>query len=300
MLEFKKLTLDTIPEITPYLELHPERLCDWTVGGTYIWRDAFEYEYAFGAGNLIFRLRIFDDECSFTVPLGGDREEGMRLVQEYCDSCEGDGELQYCIVGESDLEILESFYAEMDVCEERDYFDYLYEVEDILGLKGRIHRSTRNHINRFNRLYPYSSFKVIDEAMLPEVHQFLDRYVEEDTEATADTLEEAEKIHEVLDNMELYRAFGAALYAEDDLMVGFSLGEYDGDTLYVHVEKANTNYRGAYQVLMTSFIREFAKEGIAYVNREDDAGAPGLRKSKLSYNPIWLVKKYTVRNLVPK
>lgn len=83
-------------------------------------------------------------------------------------------------------------------------------------------------------------------------------------------------------------------------MVGFSLGEYDGDTLYVHVEKANTDYRGAYQVLMTSFIREFAKEGIAYVNREDDAGDPGLRKSKLSYNPIWLVKKYTVRNLLPK
>ncbi|MDD2426555.1 MAG: phosphatidylglycerol lysyltransferase domain-containing protein [Eubacteriales bacterium] len=300
MLEFKKLTLDTIPEIAPYLELHPQRMTDWTIGGTYIWRDAFKYEYAFVAGNLVFRLRIFDDECAFTVPLGGDRQEGMRLIQEYCDSCKGEGKLQYTIAGEADLPVLESFYSDMEVCEERDYFDYLYEANELLELKGKAHRSTRNNINRFNRIYPFNSFRVIDEDIIPEVHAFLDRFVEADTEANEATLEEASKIHEVLDNMELYRAFGAVLYAEDDLMVGFSLGEYTGDTLFVHVEKANTNYRGAYQVLMTSFVREFTNEKIVYINREDDAGDPGLRKSKLSYNPVRLIKKYTVKNLVPK
>jgi hypothetical protein len=51
---------------------------------------------------------------------------------------------------------------------------------------------------------------------------------------------------------------------------------------------------------MTSFVREFTNENVIYVNREDDAGDPGLRKSKLSYNPVWLVKKYTVKNLVAK
>ncbi len=300
MLEFKKLTLDTIPVIAPYLALHPQRLCDWTIGGTYIWRDAFKYEYALAAGNLIFRMRIFDDECAFTVPLGGDREEGMRLIDEFCASCRHKGQLQYAITGEADLPVLESHYAGMDISEERDYFDYLYEAKELLELKGKKHRSTRNNISRFNRLFPNNSFRSIDAAIIPELHTFLDRYVENETEADEITLEEAAKIHEVLDNMELYRAFGAVLYAEDDVIAGFSLGEYDGDTLYVHVEKANTNLRGAYQVLMTSFVREFTNENIIYVNREDDAGDPGLRKSKLSYNPVWLVKKYTVKNLVAK
>ena len=80
---------------------------------------------------------------------------------------------------------------------------------------------------------PFAKFKYIDEEIISDLHAFLDRYVENDTEADESTLEEASKIHEVLDNMDLYRAFGAALYAEDDVIVGFSLGEYDGDTLYV-------------------------------------------------------------------
>ena len=65
-------------------------------------------------------------------PVRWRQEEGMRLIQEYCDSCEGDGELQYCIVAKATWKYW-NLYAEMDVCEERDYFDYLYEVEDILG-----------------------------------------------------------------------------------------------------------------------------------------------------------------------
>jgi len=60
----------------------------------------------------------------------------------------------------------------------------------------------------------------------------------------------------------------------------------------VHVEKALAEYEGAYPMLAQSFAQAFAVDGVKYLNREDDAGDGGLRKSKLQYKPVKLVDKY--------
>ena len=73
-----------------------------------------------------------------------------------------------------------------------------------------------------------------------------------------------------------------------------ALGEIIGDTLFIHIEKADRDYEGCYQMLVAQFAQQFAGEGVAFINREDDTGDPGLRTSKLSYHPVALLEKYTV------
>ena len=63
--------------------------------------------------------------------------------------------------------------------------------------------------------------------------------------------------------------------------------------VYIPIEKANPNIRGLYQYICSEFLVEVFPEA-AKENREDDMGLEGLRKSKLSYNPIYMVEKYTV------
>ena len=78
------------------------------------------------------------------------------------------------------------------------------------------------------------------------------------------------------------------------LLDGFSLGEVLGDTLFIHIEKADREIFGAYQMLVSQFAQAYAGEGVSFLNREDDVGDPGLRTSKLSYHPVALLEKYVV------
>ena len=63
--------------------------------------------------------------------------------------------------------------------------------------------------------------------------------------------------------------------------------------VYLPVEKANPEIRGLYQYICSQFLIT-AFTGAGKENREDDMGLEGLRKSKLSYNPIYMVEKYTI------
>ncbi|MCF0120703.1 MAG: hypothetical protein HUJ65_03610, partial [Oscillospiraceae bacterium] len=54
------------------------------------------------------------------------------------------------------------------------------------------------------------------------------------------------------------------------------------------------NISGSYQKLTNSFAKEFAVDGVEYINREEDDGDEGLRKAKLAYHPAELLDKYFI------
>ena len=64
------------------------------------------------------------------------------------------------------------------------------------------------------------------------------------------------------------------------------------NTFGVHIEKADTRFHGAYPAMAQAFAAHFAMD-YTYLNREEDLGIPGLRKSKLSYYPELLLEKWT-------
>lgn len=267
-------------------------MCDWTVGGTFIWRDLYEYEVAFVDDCLIFRMKIFGTHHAYTVPRGEHIGNALDALEAHCEAV-GDP-LVFSIVGDHDLPLLSERYPGFHAVSERDYYDYLYDARDLLALEGRQHKSTRNNINRFRRQTPDWRFEKIDATNIDDVRRYVDeerQYIPEDH---ATLIEESNKIHEVLDHMDAYRMFGGVLYV-GDTVIGYSLGEVVGDTLYVHTEKADVAYRGAYQMLVACFMDMYGDDpDIAFVNREDDNGDPGLRRSKTTYGPVALISKYTV------
>lgn len=292
MLEFTKLELGHIPLIKPYFERQDRRICDCTIGSTLMWRDFFDNRFAVVEDTLVFRSRYLEGDFAFTVPLGREAEGMLELVEKYCGA--RSIPLIFCTVTPNDLKLLQSRWPNLTVEKNRDWFDYLYESRDMVEFAGKKFAAQRNHIRRFERDCPNWSFERLRPDMVEEVRAFYRELLHTRAKEGDTARAEEEKVFEVFDHIEEY-GFLSGVLRVDGAIAGLSMGEIVRDTLFVHIEKADVRYSGIYQKLVNCFAREFVTDQVRYINREEDVGDPGLRKSKLSYRPMALLEKYTVR-----
>ena len=289
-MKFNKLTLDCIIALELFFRDNQCRICDCTVGGTFMWRDFHNTEYAIADETLY--LKVSRPEPAFAPPRGvGVGRESFERIRDYCAATGMPAQL--CSVSKPVLKCILKMYPESRVWTDRVWSDYLYLSDDIVNLTGRKFSGQRNHINRFMREHPAWSFERVTEDNNADAMAFIGRFEQEYDSISPTYVEASRKALEVLDNLDLYGQFAGILYA-NGAIVGVSLGETVRDTLYVHAEKADTDYHGAYPMLVNQFARMFATEGIKYINREEDDGIEGLRTSKLSYHPTTLLEKYMV------
>ncbi len=287
-MQFSPLHLSELPLLRPLLSAPAFRTCDLTVGGLFPWRHFFKTEYALENGILFTRLHDKNGTVYYNTPLGASLRDALLSLRDAFP----DDPLRFCTVPKAALPDYLALFPNAEIEAQRNYFDYLYPAEALASLAGKKYNGQRNQISQFKRAV--SSFDYIDitpKNVDPVYDFFLSRYHAAEN-ADAIEREENRKVSEILQNLELYRMFGGALYA-DGRMVGFSLGERVGDTVFVHIEKADRGVKGAYQMLVKLFAEQYAGNAL-YINREDDAGDMGLRTAKLSYHPCELLEKYTV------
>ena len=292
ILQFTKLELKHVPLIQPFFQIQQRRLCDCTIGSTMMWRDYFDNCFAIEEDTLVFRSRYLDGKYAFTFPIGPNTDRMLDRVEEYCR--ENQIDLEFCTVTPFDLETLKERWPDAAVDENRDWFDYLYESQNIVTFAGKKYAAQRNHINRFERDNSDWTFERMGTEHVDEVRAFFRELVDQRSKEGDTAREEEDKVFEVLDHFEEYGFLSGILRVQGKI-VGLSMGEIVRDTLFVHIEKANTELSGVYQKLVQCYAREFVTEDVKFINREEDVGDPGLRKSKLSYRPLKLLEKYTVR-----
>lgn len=291
MLDFHPLQLNDLDTLRPFFGRNDSRICDITPGTIFIWRDMYQTEWAIYQGSLYFKVMYPGLGETFTLPLGGCRLEHYQQIADYC--CRRKMPIAFYPVPKEELETLQDFFPNSAAIPERDNFDYLYRAEDLKYFRGKKLSGQRNHVNKFLKTYGTWSFRPITQADIPAVKDFLDRYASRWDKPSPTFHEDIAKTHEVLDHFQAYQLLGGMLLV-DGTIVGFSLGEVVGDTLFTHIEKADRDYLGCYQMLVSQFAQQFAADKVPFINREDDTGDLGLRTSKLSYHPIALLEKYTV------
>lgn len=169
--------------------------------------------------------------------------------------------------------------------------DYIYNIEDLINLKGKKYHSKRNFVNNFKLNYFNWEYKKLDKIMLQECLKIDESWLEYKNDENELLNYEAKMINLALEYFEELGLFGGAILVNGKI-IGFSLGYKINDNIMDNViEKALIEYKGVYSILLQQFLSHL-EENFKYVNREEDLGLENLRKAKLSLHPCSILEKY--------
>lgn len=289
-IEFKRPELEDKEIITSYFNKAPSRSCERIFSNVFLWSRHYKVKYAIVEDTLIFRNE--ENTIAFAYPAGEAQcvKNALEFLAKY--SQEQGYPLKLYNVTEESFAQLDGWYpGEFQVEYDRDVADYVYESEKLNTLAGKKLHSKRNHINRFKTMYPDWSYETLTDENLEECFQMALLWRNEN--GCDDDLEKNAEMCVTLNSLRLYKELGqvGGILRVDGKIVAFTLGEsLCEDTFVVHIEKACTGIQGAYTMINQQFV-EHECANYKYVNREEDTGAEGLRKAKLSYRPAFLVEK---------
>ncbi len=188
------------------------------------------------------------------------------------------------------------------IAEERDCYDYVYEAEKLRTLSGKLMHKKKNLVNKFLREYEgHFEYETLGRDNIGEIEAFHQKWLDErriyDKYNCID--DEEEGIYRLFGNCAFIRCRMGGVRIDGELKA-YTIGSYSPDTrcAFIHIEKADVEYAGLYNYINQQFILHEFPDAL-FVNREDDLGQDNLRQAKLSYHPLRLEEKFTLREKFP-
>lgn len=288
-MDFTPIDLERADAYQQHVAQTPQVASDYSFVNIWGWAREYGLEWAFRDG-LVW-LRQTDPHRVYWAPVGPwqhvdwpavlDREvlaPGFRRVPE----------------------VLADLWREqpipgLEIEEDRANWDYVYDVEELVALRGNRFHKKKNLLKQFKNQNTYR-FESFSQAMIEQALALQDDWCTwRDCEDSDVLSAENRAIQRVFMSWKHFpELLGGAIMVEG-LIVAYTIAEpLDDDTVVIHFEKGCPAHKGVYQAINQMFLESLAGR-FRFVNREQDLGDAGLRKAKMSYHPVAFNKKYRVR-----
>ena len=290
-LSFEPVALDRQSQYLESLEACPVKPSDYSIVNLWGWSLHYGLEWSFN--DKLVWIRQTQPEIRYWAPVGD-----WSAVHDLYTRIQNElgGGIPMIRVPETLLSLLKDRAGNgLETEESRDQWDYLYALPDLVNLPGNRFHKKKNLLNQFKKKYDFE-YLPLDDTLVENALDMQNNWCTwRDCEAEEALDAENKAISRVLQawgsfvNLE-----GGALLVDGD-MAAYTIGErLAADTMLIHFEKGSPGYKGIYQAINQMFTADIEWD-CQWVNREQDLGSEGLRKAKLSYNPVDFIKKYTLR-----
>jgi len=299
MIKFKEITVEDKETINKYLSFFNSKVSELSFTNLYAWREKYGFKFAIVEDFLWIMNQTMAGKTYFSPPIGDYTKKIHNSVKKLSNYCRA-GDFDFVIKKASES-IKEKIIADdaftYKVTTNRDSSDYIYLFDDLLNLQGNKFHKKKNRINKFLKTHEEWVYEGINEKNLDDCRLFADQWCEENNCKGIENLKhERRAIKAVLDNYHLLDCQGGIIRV-NNAFAGFTISEkLNAETIVIHFEKGDTKFSGIYNILSNEHLKHI-DQTFTYVNREQDLGIEGLRRSKMSYHPIELIHKYTINIL---
>lgn len=292
-LEFKQPEMADQELISTKFKTYCSNSCERTFTNVFLWAPYYDVTFSEVEECVCFKSEF--DGFAFTYPAGDPShvKKAIEVLEKYAIE-QGQDFCLYNLTSDMFEALEEMFPNKFQIEYNRDIADYVYEREKLTTLSGKKLHAKRNHINKFKATYKNWSYEPLTDDNLSDCIEMTHKWgLIKECDKDESKMQELGVTLKALKAYKKLGLFGGVLRVDGDI-VAFTLGEpICNDTFVVHIEKAFTDIQGAYPMINQQFV-EHECQNYTYINREEDTGAEGLRKAKLSYRPAFLVEKGVV------
>ncbi len=291
MIDFHPITVADLDMVRSHVWSTNCRNCDLNFTNLIGWKFLYETEVALWQNFLLFRFKS-EGRNAYLAPVGND--DWREVLAAMVDDAERKGE-PFLMLGvcENALARLNAtmpgrFHAEAD----RRFSDYIYRRDTLAALAGKKLQPKRNHINKFQTLYPDHEYRPLTPQDFSECLALEEKWRKAKDNGSESTFER--RFIETSFSQWAHLDSSGGTLRVGGRLVAFTFGApINRDTFGICIEKADTDYEGAFPFINREFVRHLPEQ-FAYINREEDLGIEGLRRAKLSYQPEVVLHKHTV------
>ena len=289
MLNFRLIERSQIKEFRKYYDYSDLFGCDSNLLNAYFWR--YEYNISFTVFDETLIKAYFKPDGSvwgYCLPTGKNIKGALEQI--FSDAVERKISPRIVMLTNEQKAALEELYPNrFTYSPSPENQDYIYLSAELAALSGKKFHAKRNHISKFYRTFDDVRFEIINDKNKGDALKVvLDWYAEKEPDSGENS--EVAAVREGLDSLVEFNMRGAVLYVGEN-PVAMTLGSEISDRVYdINFEKALHGYDGAYAVINNEFAKTLTD--YEYINREEDMGIEGLRKSKLSYCPAIILDRF--------
>jgi len=286
---FEPITLDKQKKYLEHFAVCSQKASDYSFVNLWGWAEEYGLCWAW-SDNLVWIKQTVPAEL-YWAPVGlWEDVDWKRCFDEYFNE-----RIIFNRIPENLLQIWTDRSENLISTEEtRGHWDYLYSTTELIELKGKRFHKKKNLLNQFRKKYDFEyvpfGVDMIDRALAMQE----DWCTWRDCESSDALSSENRAISKILSSWRKIQGLTGGAIIVDQKMAAYTIAEsLAEDTLVIHFEKGNQEYKGVYQAINQMFLKHSEKR-FKFINREQDLDDEGLRKAKLSYNPIDFLKKYRV------